>query len=456
MDFPAHIFKAYDIRGIYPTELHEELIYKIGQAYAELLKKEVVKDKLTVVVGRDMRESSPALVEALIKGVAAQGVDVVDIGLVSTPTFYFGVSYFGYDGGLQISASHNPSEYNGVKLVRGQARSVSGDDGINEVRDLTAAGAFPAVITKGTITTQTGVLEGQINYALSTTDVSKIKPFHVVIDAANGMGAPLMEELFKYLPGKLTKMFFELDGRFPNHEADPLKDENNKMLQDKVREVGADLGIALDGDADRVFFVDNTGATIHPAIMRGILARIFLKERPGATICYDIRPGRITRDMIEEAGGIPVVTRVGHSLIKAKAREVGAVFAGESSGHFFVNMPHGMFEAPEIITLKFLQELSVSGKKASEYIAPYKKYHHSGEINFNVQDKAGVFTRLREQYGQCLSSELDGLSFDCGGWWFNVRASNTENKVRLTVEGKQSDTVAAKVAELSDLITLNT
>ncbi len=453
MQIVKNIFKAYDIRGVYPDELNEETAYRVGRAFAELIKKEVKKKQITVAVGQDMRKSSPAIFAAVVKGITEQGVNVADIGLVSTPTFYFGVSYYGYDGGLQVSASHNPGKYNGFKMTRARAVPISGETGIMEIRDMVAGDVIPAKAgIQGLVSKREGVLAEQIKFALTYADVKKIKPFKVVIDTANGMGGSLAEELFKHLPCELVKMYFELDGNFPNHEADPLKDENNRALQEKVLEVGADLGIALDGDADRIFFIDDKGKTVEPAIARGILAEIFLRDNPGAKICYDIRPGKITVDMIEEAGGVPVVTRVGHSLIKEKMREVDSVFAGESSGHFFLKMPHGTFEAPEIMILKILQELSESGKTFSEYIAPLQKYFHSGEINFAVEDKQKVFDRLLEKYGANLQYDFDGLSFQWPDWWFNVRASNTENKMRLNLEAVSEGVMKEKTEEVSGLI----
>lgn len=452
MSFPSHIFKAYDIRGTYPDEITETLAYTIGQAYAEFMKTELKKSAPTLVVCQDMRASSPLLKAQVVRGLTAQGVNVVDIGLASTPTFYFGVAFYGYDGGIQITASHNPAKFNGFKMVRARAIPISGDTGIMTIRDMAERGVFPSGAQTGMVTARTGVLEEQIAYALQQVDPAGIKPYTVVVDAANAMGAPLVTELFKHLPCTLVPLYFDLDGNFPNHEADPLKDENNRFLQEKVLTTHADLGIAFDGDADRIFFVDNTGKTINPAIVRGILAKIYLREYPGAPICYDIRPGKITVDMITEAGGVPVVTKVGHSLIKEKAREVGAVFAGESSGHFFVQAPHGFFEMPEIVILKILEELSASGRTAREYVAPLERYAHSGEINFSVPDKQAVFARLRARYGDHLTYDFDGFTFTYDDWWFNVRASNTENKVRLNLEGTAKDIVLEKTKEVSACI----
>lgn len=446
------MFKAYDIRGIYPDDIDEEVAYKIGRAFADLIKKEVDKDSVKIVVGRDMRLSSPQLAENIIKGITDQGADVIDIGLASTPTFYFAVAKYGYDAGMQVSASHNPAQYNGFKMTRKNAVPVSGDTGIMDLRDRVMAGKFELVEKKGTVEKIEGVLGEHVEVALTYANVEKIKPLKVVIDAANAMGAPMFETLFEKLPCELIKLNFELDGTFPAHEADPLKDENNKQLQNKVKEVGADLGIALDGDGDRLFFIDNEGKTVEPAVIRGILSKIFLKDKPGSKICYDVRPGKITIDMIEEAGGVPCVTKVGHSLIKEKAMEEEAIFAGESSGHFFLKMPFGIFEVPMIMSLKILEELSGFDGTFSEYIKPLYRYFHSGEINFEVADKGAVFEKLRERYGANLKYDFDGLSFEWDDWWFNVRPSNTENKVRLNLEATTKEIMEQKRDEVADLL----
>lgn len=446
------IFKAYDIRGVYPEEVNEDVAYRLGRAFAQMIFDELKKNAIKIVVGRDMRLSSPQLSESLIKGLTDQGADVVDIGMVSTPTFYFGVAKFGYDAGIQVSASHNPKQFNGFKMVRQNAIPVSGETGIMKLKDAIIKNEFNKVKKKGSVEKLKNVLDEHVAFALSSNGQEKIKPLKVVVDAANSMGGPMMEKLFEQLPCELIKLNFELDGTFPAHEADPLKDENNKQLQEKVKEVKADLGIALDGDADRIFFIDNEGRTVEPAIIRGILAQVFLRKNPGAKICYDIRPGKITIDMIKEAGGEPIVTRVGHSLIKEKAREVGAVFAGESSGHFFLKMPFGFFEEPLTMVLKILEELSISGKTFSEFIKPLMKYFHSGEINFEVSDKQAVFDRLKEKYGANLQYDFDGLSFVWDDWWFNVRGSNTENKIRLNLEATTEKLMKEKRDEVATLI----
>ncbi|MBU2561073.1 MAG: phosphomannomutase/phosphoglucomutase [Nanoarchaeota archaeon] len=443
------IFKAYDIRGIYPEDIDADIAYRIGRAYATLVQGENKGRRLKIVVAADMRISSPELKETLIKGLNEQGVDVVDIGLASTPTFYFGVANYGYDGGMQVSASHNPKEYNGFKLVRKNAIPVSGDTGIMDIKELVKKNDFTDPEDKGTIETKEGVLDDQVEHDLKYADLSRIKPFKVVADTANSMGSPYLEALFAKLPCRLIKMNFELDGNFPAHQADPYKEENVADLQKRIVEERADLGIATDGDGDRIFFIDERGETVPPYILRGLLAKIFLKDKPGATICYDIRPGRITRDMIIENGGKPVVTRVGHSLIKEKMMEVGAYFGGESSGHFFLHTENGYYEVPMIVTLKILEELSASGKTFSELISPYKKYFHSGEINSEVEDKEGMMKNLAEMFKDANDiSYLDGVTIEFDDFWFNVRPSNTEPLLRLNLEAKTRE----KMEEMRDKV----
>ncbi len=448
----AQIFKAYDIRGIYPTDLNEDIINKIGRAFSEIIKEEVDKDQVTIVVGRDMRVSSPSLAGALIQGITAQGVNVMDIGLASSPTFYYAVSELGVDGGLQVSASHNPAEYNGVKLVRQKALPMGYDSGIGRIEEMVKAGVFQDAARPGSVREVSGMIEKETAFALDVCDTDGIKSMKVVADAANAMGATYLAELFKHLPGELVEMNFELDGTFPAHEADPFKEENIKDLKARVVAEKADLGIATDGDGDRIFFIDDKGELMEPAILRGIMAQIELAERPGAVICYDIRPGRITRDMIVEAGGRPDVTRVGHTLIKARALEMDAAFAGESSGHFFFNNSPGVFEMPMLAVLKLMDYICKAGKPLSEIVAPLRKYAHSGEINSTVEDKEGKMKELAEIYKGGEISWLDGVTIELEDFWFNVRPSNTEPLLRLNLEAVNRDVMAAKRDELIRII----
>jgi phosphomannomutase len=451
----GEIFKAYDIRGVYGSELTEDIAYKTARSLAQLIASEQAGKRLALVVGSDMRVSSPSLKQAVIQGLLDEGQHVIDVGLVSTPAFYFAVAKYGYDGGLMVSASHNPPQYNGLKMVRAGGVPVSSDTGIYTLRDAVAANAtYSEKKTTGTIETRNDIVSNDVAEAITFAGTNNIKPFKIVADAANAMGATYLRELFKHLPCELIEMNFELDGTFPAHEADPFKEENNQALMQAVIEHQADLGIATDGDGDRIFFVDNEGKMIEPAIVRGLLAQVFLEQFPNATICYDIRPGRITRDMIEQYGGKPLVTKVGHSLIKEQALKAGAVFAGESSGHFFVKLDHGTFEAPCIVTLKLLQFFSRSEQPIADQVRPLRKYCHSGEINSTVNDKQTVMTKIKELYAPTAisTSELDGITIEYADYWFNVRASNTEPLLRLNLEARTAELCASKTDELLKLI----
>lgn len=452
MNTDPSIFKEYDIRGIYKEQFDEDSAYKIGRSFASLIKTELNKENINLVVGYDMRTSSLTLKDSLIKGINDEGVNVVNIGLVSTPTFYFGVAKYGYDGGVMVTASHNPKEYNGFKMVRAKAAPVSGSNGISQVRDMVIKGEFTDSQKKGTVTEKQGILSEQVKDELTHVDVSKIKPLKVVADAANGMGAQYLEELFKHLPCELIKLNFELDGTFPAHEADPLKDETLDSLKAKVLEEKADLGIATDGDGDRVFFVTNEGKSLYQPITRGLMAQSFLKANPGATVCYDIRPGKITLDMIIESGGKPVVTRVGHSLIKEQMIATNAVFAGESSGHFFAKVPYGVYETPMIIVLKMLEIVSEAGKSVSDIIKPYDIYFASGEINSVVEDAKAKMSQIKEKYSDGQINEMDGITVEYPDFWFNVRPSNTEPKLRLNLEAKTKELMEQKRDEILSVI----
>lgn len=447
-----NIFKAYDIRGIYNQDLNEDTAYALGHAYVSMRKQESKKEKLVVVVARDMRLSSPSLKDGLIKGLTDAGADVVDIDLASTPTFYFAVANFKYDGGIIVSASHNPGNYNGFKITREKAIPVSGETGMNKLRDLVIENNFKNSEYRGNITQRTDILEAQIKHDLSFSNLGTIKPFKIVIDTANGMGAQYMEKLFKHLPCEVVKMNFELDGNFPAHEADPLKEENNLDLQKMVLEEKADLGIAIDGDGDRIFYIDNNGKTIEQSIIRGLLAQTFLKDKPGTIVCYDIRPGKITQDLIEEAGGIASVTRVGHSLIKEQAIRESAYFAGESSGHFFLNLSMGCFEMPMIMTLKLLERFSCIDQNISDYLKQFYKYFHSSEINSTVDSKENVFIALKKKYNDSEINELDGVTITYKDFWFNVRGSNTEPKIRLNLEATSKELMEEKRDEVLEII----
>lgn len=456
MNTNPDIFKAYDIRGVYGKDLDEDTAYKLGLAYSQMRKEELKdKDKLEIVVACDMRLSSPSLKESLIKGLIEGGVDVIDIGMSSTPTFYFAVANYHYDGGIIVSASHNPGEYNGFKLVRERALPIGRDTGIMDLKEMVINGDLKSSSEKGELIKKEGVLTDQIEHDLKLCNWNSIEDLKIVIDPANSMGATYFDELFNYLLNcDLVKINWELDGTFPNHEADPLKFENMKDLQKKVLEEKADIGIATDGDGDRIFFVDDQGEIVEPGIIRAILSKIFLAEKPGSKIAYDIRPGRITRDVIEENGGEAIVTPVGHSLIKKIAIDEGAYFAGESSGHFFLNMgDEGCYEVPVIVALKIMEELTKSKQSLSEYIEQYKKYSHSGEINNRVEDPEKVIEEIKNKYSNGEQNELDGITIEYPDFWFNIRKSNTEPLLRLNLEARSKELMEEKKDEILGIIT---
>ena len=448
------IFKAYDIRGIYQKDFDKNTAYQIGLAYVALRKKDFKNKnkKFKIIVGADMRLSSPILKKYLIKGLLDAGADVCDIGLTSTPTFYFAVAKYKYDGGIMVSASHNPKEWNGFKIVRERAIPVSGNTGIDFLKEKVLNNTLEISSKKGKLTNKKNILVDHIKHDLKYGKINKIKKFKIVLDPANAAGSMYLKELFKFIPAEIIKINFKLDGSFPAHEADPLKEENLIDIKKAVIKNKADLGITTDGDGDRIFFIDNQGELIGQSIIRGLLAKLFLQDKPKSKMGFDVRPGKITEDLILENGGKPIKTRVGHSLIKEQMLKENIYFSGESSGHFFLNMPIGCFEIPNIVILKLLQEFSNSNLPISEQIKPYKKYFLSGEINREVEDKEKIFKALEKKYKNGKINKLDGISVSFKDFWFNVRGSNTENKMRLNLEATSEKIMNQKVKEVLDII----
>lgn len=458
MQIDPSIFKAYDIRGVYPEQVNEPFAYALGRSYATFIKKELNGvENIKIAVGADGRISSPSLKQELIKGLTDSGLHVVDIGTVSTPTFYFGVAELKVNGGIQVSASHNPKQYNGFKVVRNAAIPVSRDTGLQTLKEIIETESFiPLSDAKGNIEEVNNILEAEVSDVISRAGNLDYKKYNIVIDAANSVGGLDMEALFAVLTGVNTTFInAELDGNFPGHEADPMKEENLVQLKEKIKEVGADFGIAPDGDGDRIFFIDEKGEIVMPSILRGLLAQIELKKHPGSLVAYDIRPGKITQDMIDELGGKALVTPVGHSLIKEAMIKEGAVFGGESSGHFFYKLPYGTFESPMTVVLDVLRYLSDSGKSFSEVITPYKKYFHSGEINVKVESRVvidKVLTEIKEKYKDGKLVTIDGVSIEYPDVWFNVRSSNTEPLLRFTIEAKDKTKMEQMRDELLSLV----
>lgn len=439
------IFKAYDIRGTYPDQLDEDGAYRIGRALV------AHTGAKRVAVGMDMRESSPSLKEALIRGLADQGADVIDIGLATTPMTYFASWKLPVDAAVMVTASHNPAEYNGLKLCLKGAVPIGEGDGMEEIRDLAVAGEFADPEKEGNAT-EDGTLKRQYLDYIAGFYKKGIGRKKVVIDFANGAGI-IDKEVYSRFSDEIEAIFLfdEFDGTFPNHEANPLKTETLEALQSKVMEEQADLGIAYDGDADRVGFVDETGEVVPMDYMIALLAKEVLKKYPGGKILMDLRSSNAVKEVIEEAGGKVERSRVGHSLIKKQMRETGAVFAGELSGHYFFE-ENSKAEMATLAAMMLINLLNETGKKMSELTAELKRYHHSGEINSDVADKAAVMAKLKELYKDGQLDERDGVRIDFPDWWFNVRPSNTEPKLRLNLEAKTRELMEEKRDEVLKVI----
>lgn len=455
MNANPSIFRAYDIRGIYPAEIDDDAVYAIGKGYATLLSRENPGKKLTVAVGRDMRTSSPALQRRLIEGLLECGIDVHDMGLVSTPTFYFGVAFFNYDGGLQISASHSPKEWNGVKLTRARAASLSKESGIADIASLVTEARFVKADAPGILGSRNGVLDALVDEFLKLVPASRIKPFTVIADVANAMGGVDIEALFRKLECRLIPMNFDLDGTFPAHEADPQRPENIKDLQDRMRREKVDLGIATDGDGDRIFFLDETGQVVPSEIMAALLAEIELELHPGGAIVTDANPARTVEDIARRFGGRRVRSKVGHSYMKQVITRESAIFGGEAAGHYFYPLPYGAFETPVLLILKLLARMSEKNLPLSELVKPFRTYAHSGEINVRVgsrEEVAASIQKVKEAYADGEQDFLDGISVTYPDYWFIVRGSNTEPMLRLNVEAKTEERVREETERLRRVI----
>lgn len=434
------IFKAYDIRGTFPEEVNEDAAYKIGRAFVSFLK----KDKPKIVIGMDNRLSSGVLSNALQKGITEQGGDVVDLGFCTTPMFYFAAAKNDYDGGLMITASHNPPQYNGFKMVNKGGVPISGATGIEEIKKLALANDFIPAVNLGN-KEKKDILPDYVE----VTQSSETFDYTVIVDTANSIsGIPVKKMLNKI---GLIHIFDELDGNFPNHEPDPLKKENIEALKTAVKIASANLGIAFDGDGDRVFFVDENSQIISADLILALMAGIILKKRGKQKIIHDIRCSNIVPETIKKWGGEAIASRVGHSFIKEKMRETDAIFGGEFSGHYFYK--NAFFsEDPFFVVFSILTEMKKTGKTLSQLIAPYRKYFHSGEINFTVENPALKIKDLKEQYKLGTVSEMDGLRVDFQDWWFLVRASNTEPILRLIIEAQTQFLLDEKTKELSKII----
>ena len=433
------IFKAYDVRGIYPSELDEEGALAIGRAYVEQFEPE------TIAVGRDMRLSSPTMQEAFVRGAAEAGADVLDIGMVGTEMLYYAVGELGLDGGATVTASHNPKEYTGTKIVRRGALPVGGDSGLLEIRDRALSGQAPSGGQTPGQVEKRDVYPGFVDKVLSFVDPSAVKPLRVVVDAANGMAGAMLPPILDRLPVDAVRCYFEPDGSFPNHQPNPLLPENREFIVSKVIAEGADLGIAFDGDADRCFFVDDTGEFVPGDFVTALLAESRLEKEPGGTIIYDVRASWAVRDVVERLGGKALPNRVGHAFIKLRMREVEAVFAGEVSGHYYFRDFY-QADSGTIPALLMLELISKRGRKLSELLRPFReRYFLTGEINTPVKDVALTLQRLKEHFAdQGEISHLDGISITAEAWHLNVRPSNTEPLLRLNLEALDPELMESK------------
>ena len=440
------IFKAYDIRGIYGQNLNDAVAYRIGRAAALYLQ---VPE---IAVGRDMRLSSPQLAAALIRGITDQGVNAIELGMTTTDELYFAVGKFNYPAGVMITASHNPGKYNGMKFCRAQAFPVSLETGLADMRDLAIRGDFPEPAHKGQVIHR-DVTDAFVEHALSFIDVKKIRPLKVVIDAGNGMAGLIMPRVFNRLPCTLIPLYFDLDGNFPNHPASPIEPENMEDLQKKVRQVGADLGAAFDGDADRMFPVDERGEVVDGSMVTAIVSQSLLRKFPGSTILYNLIVSKSVPELVQSMGGTAVRTRVGHSFIKAEMRRLNAIYGGEHSGHFYFR-DNWFADSGLIAFLIMLELVSEENKPLSELLQPLDKGVRSGEINTTVSDVQGKLRALEEHFGKSANSvdHLDGLTLDYGDWWFNVRPSNTEPLLRLNVEANNRELMEQKRDEVLNFI----
>ena len=448
MDYNPSIFKAYDIRGLVGKDFDADFCEALGRAFV------LHTGAKVIVAGRDMRGSSPGYFAALTRGMMLQGADVIDVGMVSTPMFYFSVSdYDLHDAGIMVTASHNPAEYNGFKLVHGDAMPIGKGSGMEELKALVEKGEFPPA-KEGTLV-QTDIVPDYLERLFALVPAASIRRLKVVVDAGNGMGGVILPKIFEALPDvEVHELFWEPDGTFPNHEANPLKTETLADLQKKIGEVKADVGIALDGDSDRIGLVDEKGEVVRADQIIAMLAHVLLPGHVGEAVTYNVSCGSVAPEEIKASGGTPVMTPTGHALIKPILRDNGGLFGGELSGHFYFREFFSA-ENTDYVMLLTLQLLSRQGKPLSELVAPFRRYAHSGELNFKVADAKAKMAAIRAEYAPQAATitEIDGLRLDMGDWWCSIRASNTEPLLRLNVEAATREMMEEKKTELVSLIT---
>ena len=445
MGIDPSIFKAYDIRGIYPDQLNSEVAYMIGAALAQYLK------AASIAVGRDMRVSSDELAESLMRGINDSGVDAVDLGLTSTDGLYFAVGKSGYDGGVMVTASHNPKEYNGFKICRKNALPLSGQEGLNQILQSIQSDSYLARSPSRGITVRRDIKDDYARHCLSFIDPGKVKPFNVVIDAGNGMAGATLPPVLEKLPLNVTELYFELDGTFPNHPASPIEIENLADLQRKIAETNADFGVAFDGDADRMFLVDNLGNQLGGDMVTALVAKSLLAKNPGETILYNLICSNAVPELIEQSRGKPVRTRVGHALIKPLMKKHNAIFGGEHSGHFYFR-DFWFADSGLIAFLMCVELISAQNEPLYEMVKRIDPYFRSGEINSRVASIPDRIARVKEAFGSGQQDEMDGLTVQYDNYWFNLRPSNTEPLLRLNVEATSEELLEEKTAEILGIV----
>jgi phosphomannomutase len=440
-------FKAYDVRGIVPDELDADGAYALAHGYVSAFEPRVM------AIGHDMRLSSPDLAAAAVRGASEAGADVVDLGQIGTEMLYFAVGEYGYEGGLQVTASHNPPAYNGMKMVRRGALPVGSDTGLDKVKQAALGPLDQPVGSQGDVTRR-DVYPGFHDRVAGFVDTSAVRPLRIVLDGCSGMAGPMIAPVLDRLPVRVSAYNFEPDGHFPMHGPNPMLEENRRFIIERVRAEGADLGIAWDGDADRCFFIDDTGEFVPGDLVTALIAQTMLQRHPGATIVYDLRASWAVRDVVRAGGGTALENRVGHAFIKARIRKEDAVFAGEVSGHYYFRDFY-YCDTGVVPALVMLEIVSRSGKSLSELLRPFRqRYFISGEINSTVSDVPVKLQQLKERYGPKAErvSHMDGISFEFADWHFNVRPSNTEPLLRLNLEALDAATMERRRDEVLELI----
>lgn len=445
MNIDSSVFKAYDIRGIAPDQINGEVAYHVGVALTSYLKAK------TIAVGRDMRISSDDLADNLIRGINDSGVDVADLGRCSTDGLYFAVGKFGYDGGVMITASHNPKQYNGFKICRQMAEPLSGQQGLDQMLQAIQNDTHLTKSPSHGVTVRIDIAEDYAEHCLSFIDIAKVKPFKIAIDAGNGMAGLTLPPVLDQLPIDVTPLYFELDGTFPNHPASPIEEENLVDLVKKIAATGADFGVAFDGDADRMFLVDRFGKQLGGDMVTALVAKSLLARNPGETVLYNLICSKAVPELIERSGGRPVRTRVGHALIKPLMKKHNAIFGGEHSGHFYFR-DFWFADSGLIAFLVCLELISIEGKPLHEMVAAIDPYVRSGEINSRVDSVAKTIARVKEAFTSGQQDEMDGLTVTYDDFWFNLRPSNTEPLLRLNVEAARENLLKIKTDEILAII----